>query len=243
METQQPEWNQDALDAARLDGTRSHILYSQSRLTFIYPVISALALCALLWEISAPVTLLIWLSLVVTLTLARFWMLREFQRDQGTFGPLGNWLNVFALSALLSGLMWGAAPMIIVPHALDRLVEFTLLNGLVILVVCGLAAGATVAYAASLRVLFSYLVPALLLPAVYLISLGDRYNSVMGGFVLLFLVHASTTAVRMHVQLRGYFELEYQLRRLRADLTAAPPVLANDTTVPMRIRCLPRVGL
>ena len=126
--------------------------------------------------------------------------------------------------------------MIIVPRAPDRLVEFTLWNGLVILVVCGLVSGATVAYAASLRVLFCYIVPALLLPAVYLISLGDRYNSVMGGFVLLFLVHASTTAVHMHVQLRRFFELEYQLERLRADLKGAPPIDLNSTAGPAPAR-------
>ena len=227
METLQPAWMQDALEAARLDGTRSHILYSQSRLTFIYPVISALALCALLWEIATPAALLTWLTLVVALTLVRLRMLRTFQRDHDASGTSGQWLNVFALSALVSGLLWGAAPMIIVPRQPDRLVEFTLCNGLVILVVCGLVAGATVAYAASLRVLFCFIVPALLLPGVYLISLGDRYNSVMGGFVLLFLVHVATTAVRMHVQLRRFFEVEYELQRLREDLHGTPGLFSG----------------
>ena len=223
METSHPAWMQDALEAAHLNGTRSHILYSQSRLTFIYPVVSALALCALLWEVSAHAVLFSWLALVVVLTLGRFEMLRAMQRDRGHCGGSpGQWLNAFALSALFSGLLWGAAPMCIVPRAPDQLVQFTLYNGLVILVICGLVAGATVAYAASLRVLFCYIVPALLLPAVYLISIGDRYNSVMGGFVLLFLVHVSTTAVRMHVQLRRHFELEYELNRLRQDLEDAP---------------------
>ena len=92
-------------------------------------------------------------------------------------------------------------------------------------------AGATVAYAASLRVLFCFIVPALLLPGVYLISLGDRYNSVMGGFVLLFLIHVSTAAVRMHVQLCRFFEMDYELRRLREDLKEAPGPI-NGTAGP-----------
>ena len=217
-----PAWMQDALEAAQLNATRSHILYSQSRHTFIYPVVSAAALCALLWDVSGHDVLLTWLALVTALTAARFRMLRAMQRERGLFrDPRGRWLNAFALSALVSGLLWGAAPLFLVPRSPDRLVEFTLWNGLVILVVCGLVAGATVAYAASLRVLFCYIVPALLLPAVYLVSIGDRYNSVMGGFVLLFLVHVCTAAVRMHVQLRRYFELEYELNRLRQDLAGA----------------------
>jgi hypothetical protein len=242
METRGFEWNQDAVDAARLDAARSHILYSQSRVTFIYPLISALALCTLLWEISSSATLLAWLALVVTLTLVRFYMLRTFQMEQEDCAHQ-DWLNVFAVSALLSGLLWGSAPMIIIPRAPERLVEFPLWNGLVVLVICGLVAGATVAYAASLRVLFCYLIPALLLPAVYLISLGDRYNTATGGFLLLFLAHASTTAVRMHMQLQHYFEMEYQLERLRSDLREPPPVIFSDTTAPMRARRLPPVGL
>jgi len=221
MEDHSPAWMQDALEAAQLNATRSHILYSQSRLTYIYPVVSAAALCALLWEVSGHAVLLTWLTLVTALTVVRFRMLRAMQPDRG--------LNAFALSALISGLLWGAAPLCIVPRATGQLVEFTLWNGLVILVVCGLVAGATVVYAASLRVLFCYIVPALLLPGVYLISIGDRYNSVMGLFVLLFLLHVGTAAVRMHVQLRRYFEWEYELHRLRRDLDSGAEV---DVTVP-----------
>ncbi|MBI1732187.1 MAG: hypothetical protein HYR49_05385, partial [Gammaproteobacteria bacterium] len=127
-------------------------------------------------------------------------------------------LNTFALSALLSGMLWGVAPMIMIPHEPDRVVEYTLYRGLVMMVVCGLVAGATLAYAASLRTLFCYIVPALLPPGLYLVFLGDRYNGVLGGFVLLFLAYISTVAVRMHLQLRRYLEMEYQLNRLRADI-------------------------
>ena len=222
MEMQNPAWMQDALEAVHLDGTRSHILYSQSRLTFVYPVVSAATLSGLLWNVSAHAILFTWLALVIALTLGRFRMLRAMQRDHGRDGgPPGRWLNIFALSALLSGLLWGAAPMCIVPHTPDRLVEFTLYNGLVMLVVCGLVAGATVAYAVSLRVLFCFTAPALLPPGLFLISLGDRFNGALGGLVLLYFLFISGAAVRMHQQLRRFFELEYQLHRLRMDLDGA----------------------
>ena len=222
MESTQHEWRQDAIDAARLDATRSHLLYSQSYLTFLFPVIAAVFLCALLWDLSAHAVLFTWLALVIALTLGRFRMLRAIQRDRDRSGdPHGRWLNVFALSALCSGLLWGAAPMCIVPRAPDRLVEFTLYNGLVMLVVCGLVAGATVAYAVSLRVLFCFTVPALLPPGLFLISLGDRFNGALGGLVLLYFLFISGAAVRMHQQLRHFFELEYQLHRLRMDLDGA----------------------
>lgn len=231
METQYPAWTQDSMEDARLDGTRSHILYSQSRLTFLYPVVSASALCGLLWDVSAHAVLLTWLTLVAGLTLLRYRVLWLYQCNPGVFGPPGQWLNVFALSAFLSGLLWGAAPVLIVPHQADRLVEFTLYNGLVMLVVCGLVAGATVAYAVSLRVLFCFTVPALLPPGLFLIALGDRYNGALGGLVLLYFVFISVAALRMHLQLQRFFELEYQLERLRQDLKSAPG-LFTDTAGP-----------
>ncbi len=216
-EPDEPAWRQESRQDAQLRVTRFHILQAQSPPTFLYPVIAGVVLAILLWPQAPRVPLLAWLVLVIALTLVRFAMLARVRRHLDP-AQADEWLNLFAVSAALSGLLWCAAPMLLVPREPGRMVEATLNAGLVMMVVCGLVAGATVAYAATLRVLFSFTVPALVPPGIYFISLGDRFSGALGGFVLLYLLFITVAGVRMHLLLRRYFEMEYRLDRLHRDL-------------------------
>jgi hypothetical protein len=220
MDSTQHGWRQEAIEARRLDATRSHLLYVQSRLTFLFPVIAAVFLCALLRDVAGRPVMLAWLVLVIGLTLARLRMLRRIRDARTSPGTPVHWLNVFALGALVSGALWGAAPMLIVPDEPGRALEYTLYRGLVMLVVCGLVAGATVTYVVSVRVWLSFTIPALLVPGLYLVAMGDRLNGALGGFVLLYLFFITVAGLRMNAQLRRYLELEYEMGRLRRDLAA-----------------------
>lgn len=220
MDPPGPAWTLDALHEAQVVATRFHILQSQSLLTFLYPVLSGAALAVLLWPLAPRGVLVIWLGLLLTLTLARCAMLVR-ARIHPDPAHAGEWLTLFAVGACLSGLLWGAAPMLLVPPMPDRAVEFTLCNGFVTLLICGLAAGATVSYACSMRVLLCYIIPALVLPGCYLISLGDRLNGTLGGFVLLYFVFIGVAGLRMNMQLRRFLDMEYRLHLLQEDLRGA----------------------
>jgi hypothetical protein len=221
MEPDTPAWTRDALQDALLVATRFQILHSQSPLTFLFPVPLALVVALLLRPVSAGTALTAWVVLIGVLAAVRCTLLARARPGADPAGAV-IWLNRFAAGACVSGLLWGAAPILLVPRQPERVLEATLFSGLLMLVVCGLVAGAAVAYAASLRVLFSFTVPALLPPGCWLISLGDRFNGALGGFVLLYLLFISTVALRMHLQLRRFFEVEYELNRLRLDLGGNP---------------------
>jgi hypothetical protein len=218
MESTQHGWRQDAVEAQRLDATRAHLLYSQSHLTFLFPVIAAVSLCMLLWDVAGGWLMRLWLTLVIGLTLVRFRALSLIRRNPQREAPAAGWLNAFALGALVSGVLWGLAPIIVVPDAPGRAVEYAQYRGLVMLVVCGLVAGATVTYVISMRVWLSFAIPALVVPGLYLAALGDRLNGALGGFVLLYLFFIVVAGLRMNLQLRRFVELEYELNRLRRDL-------------------------
>jgi len=218
MDMERQPWMEDSIEEARRDGARLRILYSQSPLAFSFPVLAGLVLVPMLWDRSSRVLLLGWLATVIVYSGLRLFFLLRCRHSEPEITRCGQRLNSFAVSALVSGIIWGAAPILLVPYQAGKLVEFTLHNGLVILVVCGLTAGAAVAYAASLRVLFLYVVPALVPPAFYLISLGDRYNTTLGGLVLLYFIFISAAAIRMNCQLQRYFETEFKLERLQKDL-------------------------
>ncbi|HEY7841473.1 MAG TPA: hypothetical protein VIC61_07865 [Gammaproteobacteria bacterium] len=191
---------------------RVRILRDQAPITFFFPVAAALALCLLLWDEAPRVRLVAWALLVFAHACVRFSTLRRPAPVAVDASPPGLWS--FAAGAFTSGLIWGIAPLLLVTYDPSRVIEFTLFNGLILLVICGLTAGAALAYAASLRVLFCFAVPALIPSALHFISIGDRYNSALGGFILLYFLFIAVSAMHMNFQLQGFARAEHERDRL-----------------------------
>lgn len=190
------------------------ILYNQSVITFLFPVMAAPAICFLLWDVASHFRLLAWTGTVIAYSLARYLIIWQQRRVPITPDNVNKWLDIFNASVFFSGLLWGAACILLVPYDPGRPIEFTVYNSLAMLIVCGLTAGAVVAYSVSLWALFFYACPALLPPAVYLILLGDKYNSALGGFVLLYFLFISALSFRLHQQFRYYLDIEYRMIQL-----------------------------
>lgn len=188
------------------------ILYSQAGITFSFPLIAACCLALVLWDIASRLTLCIWLALVITLSIARYILLWRFHLDEINPANAGMWLNRFIINVIISGALWGAAGMLLIPY--HNSAEFTLYNGLTILIICGLVSGALISYSINLWVFLGYSFPALIPPAIYLISLGDRYNSTFGGFILLYYFFIGVAAARINKLFNRYMEIENQQKEL-----------------------------
>jgi len=202
---------------------QARILYNQSATTLFFPVIACLALCLLLWDVAGHRRLLAWAGAVIIYTMLRYIIIRQQRHREITPANAGKWLDVFTVGALFSGILWGAAAVVLVPYRPDSLVRFTLYNGLTLLIICGLVAGAVISYSVSRWVLFFYAFPALALPGFYLISLGDLFNSALGGYVLLYLMFIVISSFRLNGQYRYYMNMEFKLARLLEERQAQKP--------------------
>lgn len=187
------------------------ILYNQSVITFLFPILFVPAICLLLWDISDHGRLLIWATVVILYSCARYLMIWMQHREPITPANANKWLNIFIASVFISGILWGLAAVFLVPYAPGKIIEFTLYNSLIMLIVCGLTAGAVVAYSVSKRVILFYAFPALVPAAIYMISLGDKYNSALGGFVLLYFVFITAISFRLNTQFSYYLDIEFQM--------------------------------
>lgn len=198
-------------ESALADSTliQSRLLHSQAAVTYLFPLAAALALCALLWQDAPRLRLLGWCAAILALSAARYLLLWRAGAVNSAAQARAR-INAFAAGAFLSGTAWGAAPLLLIQRDPAAVVEFTLFNCLALLVICGLTAGAALAYAASLRVLFCFSAPALLPPGLFLIALGDRFNSALGGFVLLYFLFVALAAARMHFQLCQFMRVEQE---------------------------------
>jgi uncharacterized membrane protein YqjE len=70
----------DQLQAFHRLSSQIQILYNQSVITFLFPIVAVPAVCLLLWGVSDQTRLLIWAGLVILYSLARYliiWMQGE----------------------------------------------------------------------------------------------------------------------------------------------------------------------
>lgn len=201
----------DQLRAFHRLSSQIQILYSQSVVTFLFPILAAPAICLLLWPIAGHKRLFVWAVAVIIYSLARYVLIWMQRRAPVTPENANKWLDLFTASVFGSGILWGSAAIILAPYHPGTLVEFTLYNSLVMLIVCGLVAGAVIAYAVSKRVVLFYTFPALIPAGLHLIILGDRYNSTLGGFVLLYFLFITTLSFRLNRQFSYYLDIEYQM--------------------------------
>ena len=173
-----------------------NILYSQAGITFLFPPIAACCLALVLWDVAARFSLCIWLALITLHSVVRYILLWRFHRDEINPASADIWLNRFIMAVIISGGLWGAAGTLLIPYD----------NGLV--------SGALISYSINIWVFIGYSFPALIPPAVYLISLGDRYNSTFGGFILLYYFFIWVAASRMNKLFNRFMDIEYQQKEL-----------------------------
>jgi len=191
------------------------ILYSQSTITFLFPVFASAILAFALWEVAHRTVLVGWVMTVWLYAICRCVLLWKYRHVELTLNNASRWHNIFIGAVCLSGIMWGLAAIILIPYEGKNIVEFALYTGITLIAVSGLVAGATILYSVSLAVLFFYVLPALLPPAMYLISLGDIHSSTLGGFILLYCFFISSAGYRLNRQLLGYIDKQNELEKLK----------------------------
>ena len=92
---------------------RARLLYSQSMVTFFFPILAASAICTLLWSVAPRERLLGWTLITTFYSISRYALLLRFRSRQAQHDV--DWLNLLAVSVFLSGALWGMAPVILLP--------------------------------------------------------------------------------------------------------------------------------
>lgn len=192
-----------------------YILYSQSFSNNIFPLLAASWLTCILRETADERYLYSWFGLIIVFSMVRYMVLLKYRNTLITPENIRIWINTFLITVCISGGIWSVAGILLIPYDPTKPVEFTLYNGLTLLTICGLVAGAVISYSVNLFVLMCYSYSALLPPAFFLISLGDKYNSAFGGMVLLYCFFISTAAIKMNRQFRYYMDMEYEREEIR----------------------------
>lgn len=162
------------------------MLYLQAGLMQLLSLLNCGFLVYLLWGEIASGVLLTWMTLLITVILAKSLLsYRYFKRPPNT---TERWGNLFTLSSLITGLIWGSAGIFLFPP--EQLAH----QAIVFFLLTGMGAGAYVANTSYIPAFYAFFIPTLL-PIIIRLSLeGDRLHATLAlwgiAFFLAFLFFA-----------------------------------------------------
>ncbi|MFP5505915.1 MAG: PAS domain-containing protein, partial [Gammaproteobacteria bacterium] len=176
----------------RLRETQIALVYSQAGPTLIGAVAALLFYFYVLYG-AVPAGLLTgWLSASAVVYLLRYLLVVAYRRADAGRRAARPWDVWFLIGALLSGLLWGLASVMLLPE--DSIAH----QAFLVVGVTGVGAGAAVSYAALRGVPQAFIVPALVPFGLHLATRGDELQQMMGFVVLMFMAVLLVSALTMH---------------------------------------------
>jgi signal transduction histidine kinase/ActR/RegA family two-component response regulator len=196
----------------RLRARQVEVLYDQLPVALTASIAAALILVGILWSATPAPVLLTWLGLLLVVTAIRSILVHSYRQSGDRQHQAGYWLTGFIAGTLVSGIVWDAAIIFLVPRG------STFHTWIAVLWVCGLTAGSIASLSSVRGVFFSFSVPALVPGAVYLLLAGDGIEATISGAMFLFLGFLSMNALRMHSTVKRSLQLQFENSDLIAHL-------------------------
>ncbi len=188
-----------------------HTLYRNFPLPLTASVVFAMIVAWTFWAQQSHSFLLGWLGAILFLSALRGLFLYQFSRLKPGANTIRKWAWLFTVGALLSGLVWGALPWLI----LDTSSTFNTL--FVILAMLGIIAATMGTHAAFLPAYFSFAIPVAVLLAsrLELESSGFHvFTYMMVLFLVVFLFSSTNYCHLMKASIRQRFEKMDLIRAL-----------------------------
>ena len=178
-----------------------NLLYVQAPLAILAGIGGAVLLVEAAWGAVAPEALAIWMAAILALALLRIRLLQGYRRQAPDKGTTAIWARRYVYTALASGLLWGAAGvMLIATHRLELQVFTAFIMG-------GMTAGAVATNSPNGAAYYAFALPVVLpLPPLLFLE-GSRLHVVMAVLTVLFLVSMLRAARHFHDTLCRSFEL------------------------------------
>ena len=170
---------------------RVAMLYDNARSAILAATGVALVLVVVLLPVIPHLWLVIWITAMICINLARYWQLYAFYRAAPDKTEMKHWLDRFTLGAAFSGMIWGSAGIAFIPEKHGIYQAFT------ILMLCGIAGAASTTYSSVLSVYRAYVFPITIPVIIYMMYIGDEVHIGLGITITLFLLLTSQRSVRI----------------------------------------------
>jgi len=102
--------------ALEIEAEQTRLLYAQAPTGFVVTLLNSGIVTVIFRSEVAHAVLFAWFALIVTVTLARFILVRLYHRAAPTLDQVHRWRTRFIIGASCAGLAWGAAGIFLFPH-------------------------------------------------------------------------------------------------------------------------------
>ena len=206
-----PQSSRDRQDT--IQGEEIRLLFSNSPLVLLVSSLNALILVLVQRHVLAPRILLSWIGYMLVVIVGRLVLGYAFLHRSESDQNFSLWKRWFLVGTFLSGLGWGATGVWLAPT------NQPLHQMFVVFVLAGMSAGAVMALSARREAFFTFTLPALVPMIVIFFQQGTPISVAMASMGCIFIVVASTIAIRLSSTITASIELRYDNNVLIADLT------------------------
>lgn len=203
-------WN----EKQQLYAEQVRLLHKQALTGVIAIPIVSLIVIIVLWKVSPHWILITWFSAILLVSIPRCLLIVKFLGSSQTHAQTHRYGTWFNIGAALSGIVWGSAGIFLLP--VNSLVS----QIFIILVLCGLVAGAAGTYCAVIKPFVSFSLPALVPIIIRFFLFADKMHISIGGLALLFGFVMFTNARRINVAIVTSLKLRAENMNLIEGLKA-----------------------
>jgi PAS domain S-box-containing protein len=157
----------------------------------------------------------IWFVAITAVTVARLLLVWAWRRYGETGGDTLAWARRYLAGASIAGLLWTLPGTVLFPAG-DPQAQLVVVG-----IIIAVAAGALIAQAPLLAVLYVFVVPSLAPFAVYLLWLGGRELSFIGVAALVYMAWIMVSGARMRRTFHDSHRLRFELERSVEETTRA----------------------
>lgn len=204
-----------ALKTLRIRAAQVKLVYRSlaTGLTGTFPAIGILVF--ILWNVVSHARLLSWVLIMLTITVARFILIRAYRRADPPASDTDRWRTLLIWSAALAGMAWGLGGFLLAPN--DSIVH----QALLILVLGGVMTASVTVLSGVLAAFQALAIPIMIPLQIWLLAQNDTLHYSIAALTILFDGVLLTTARRIAVTLEDSLTLQFENTDLVESLSAA----------------------
>ena len=179
--------------------------YVNSMVPVVVSVVIGAALCWSQWSYVNTTVLIVWLTLFLTVSAARIYLLFCFGQEKAEPGydSMKRWHDCFLIGTYAVGVLWGSVSFFLFPDGQSH-------QMVLFLILVGVAGGAVSSLCSSLPAVSGFL-SLMLIPLVFkLVLLGSSDTLFLGALILLFWVVTLSGAFKISANIRENIQLRLQ---------------------------------
>lgn len=189
------------------------LLFRQLPTAIAAAMLVALVVVGVMWGVADHTLLLVWFSAVGIVSLYRILLWRRFGREAPGTAAINPWLGNFLAGTLLSGIVWGAAGVMLVGDGLVYQFFFGML-------LIGLSAGAVSTLSSHRHAYSLFLLPALMPYALHMASFMDPVRVALASLALFYMALMLGISGRIHSTIQDSLRLRFRNLGLVGSLSA-----------------------